>query len=169
YVEAIFGMHSPLLLSFGVVWMVAAVHLAGIKPGTAFQNLSTLVKLALIAVLIIAGLLIQPKQPVHFLPAAGDGLALLSAPFAVGLVYVMYSYSGWNAAAYIAGEVVRPERNVPRALVYGTGLVMLIYTALNAVFLLAAPAQKLTGQLEVGLIAGKHIFGEQGGRVVGAI
>jgi APA family basic amino acid/polyamine antiporter len=169
YLEGIFGLHSPLLLSFGVVWLVAAVHLAGIKPGTAFQNLSTLVKLLLIGVLTIAGLLIYPKQPVHFLPAEGDGLALLGAPFAVALVYVMYSYSGWNAASYIAGEVVHPERNVPRALLYGTGLVMIIYTALNAVFLLAAPAQELAGQLEVGLIAGKHIFGEQGGRVVGAI
>ena len=169
YFEGIFGLHSPLLFSFGIVWLVAAVHLAGIKPGTTFQNLSTLVKLLLIGVLIIAGLLIHPKQPVHFLPAAGDGLALLGAPFAVALVYVMYSYSGWNAAAYIAGEVVHPERNVPRALLYGTGLVMIIYTALNAVFLLAAPAQELAGQLEVGLIAGRHIFGEQGGRVVGAI
>jgi APA family basic amino acid/polyamine antiporter len=46
---------------------------------------------------------------------------------------------------------------------------MIIYTALNAVFLLAAPANELSGQLEVGLIAGKHIFGEQGGRVAGAI
>ncbi|HEY4282221.1 MAG TPA: amino acid permease [Chthoniobacterales bacterium] len=169
YVEGIFGVHSPLVLSFGVVWVVATVHLIGIKPGTAFQNLSTLVKLLLIAALIIAGLLITPKQPVHFLPASGDGLTVLSAPFAVALVYVMYSYSGWNAAAYISGEVVRPERNVPRALLYGTGLVMIIYTALNAVFLMAAPAKELVGQLEVGLIAGRHIFGEQGGRVVGAI
>src|SRR2546421_2410696 len=109
YLEGIFGLHSPLLLSFGIVWLVAAVHLAGVKPGTTFQNLSTLVKLLLIGVLIIAGLLIPHKQPVHFMPAAGDGLALVGAPFVVALVYVMYSYSGWNAAAYIAGEVVRPE------------------------------------------------------------
>src|SRR4029077_8771313 len=46
---------------------------------------------------------------------------------------------------------------------------LVIYAALNAVFLLAAPIPELRGQLEVGLIAGKHIFGEQGGRIVGAI
>jgi APA family basic amino acid/polyamine antiporter len=81
----------------------------------------------------------------------------------------MYSYSGWNAAAYVAGEIKRPERNVPRALLTGTALVTIIYVALNAVFLLTAPADELRGQLEVGLIAGKHIFGNQGGRLVGAM
>jgi APA family basic amino acid/polyamine antiporter len=169
YFEGTFGVNSPLLLSFGVVWIIAAVHVAGIKPGAAFQNLSTLMKLFLIGALIGAGLLVQPRQPVHFLPVSGDGLAIIGAPFAVGLVYVMYSYSGWNAAAYIAGEISRPEKTVPRALLFGTGIVMVIYAALNAVFLLTAPAQELRGQLEVGLIAGKHIFSEQGGRMVGAI
>jgi APA family basic amino acid/polyamine antiporter len=81
----------------------------------------------------------------------------------------MYSYSGWNAAVYITGEIERPEKNVPRSLFWGTLLVIAIYTALNAVFLLAAPIEEMREKLEVGLIAGKHIFGENGGRFVGAI
>jgi len=169
YFEGVSGVHAPVLLSFGVAWLIAAIHLTGIKPGAAFQNLSTVAKLLVIAGLIGAGLLLQPKQPVQFAPASGDGLAIFGAPFAVALVYVMYSYSGWNAAAYIAGEINRPERNVPRALLVGTAVVMIVYTALNAVFLLVAPASELKGQLEVGLIAGRHIFGQEGGRVVGAI
>jgi APA family basic amino acid/polyamine antiporter len=169
YFEGVFGVHSPVLLSFAVVWLIAGIHLTGINPGAAFQNLSTLVKLLVIAILIGAGLLLQPKQPIQFSPIASDGLTVFGAPFAVALVYVMYSYSGWNAAAYIAGEINRPEKTVPRALIFGTALVMLIYTALNAVFLLAAPASELNGQVEVGLIAGKHIFGQEGGRMVGAI
>src|SRR5207248_5130767 len=157
----------PLLVSFAVVWVIAAVHLAGLRPGATFQNLSTVAKLLFICVLIVAGLLIQPKQPVHFVPMAGDLQVVFGAPFAVALVYVMYSYSGWYAAAYITDEIHRPEKNVPRALLFGTGLVLIIYTALNAVFLLAAPVSELRGQLEVGLIAGKHIFGDHGGRIVG--
>src|SRR5207302_1796481 len=77
--------------------------------------------------------------------------------------------SGWNAATYITSEIERPETNVPRSLLFGTLLVMAIYTALNAVFLLSTPMNEMSGQLEVGLIAGKHIFGENGGRVVGAV
>jgi len=169
YFEGVFRVHAPIALSFGVVWLIAAIHLAGVKPGTIFQNISTLLKLLLIAALVSAGLFLRDKQPVTFSPAPGDGFSIFGASFAVALVYVMYSYSGWNAAAYIAGEIRQPERNVPRALLLGTGLVIVVYTALNAVFLVAAPASELRGQLEVGLIAGKHIFGENGGRIVGAI
>jgi APA family basic amino acid/polyamine antiporter len=87
----------------------------------------------------------------------------------VALVYVMYSYSGWNAAAYITGEIKKPEKNVPRSLLAGTGLVIVIYVLLNAVFLATTPVQELKGQIEVALIAGKHIFGTNGGRVAGAV
>jgi APA family basic amino acid/polyamine antiporter len=169
YFEGISGIHSPLLISFAVVWLVGLVHLAGLRPGSAFQNLSTVLKLLLIGALIVAGLLVAPKQPIQFLPTPGDSNAVFGAAFAVALVYVMYSYSGWNAAAYITGEIRRPEKNVPRALLFGTVVVIVVYTALNAVFLLTTPMSEMTGQLEVALIAGRHIFGDQGGRAVGAI
>ncbi len=169
YLEGTSGINGAFVASLVVVWIVTAFHLVGVRPGAAFQNLSTCAKIVVIAVLIGAGLLIPNKQPVQFTPAAGDSSVLFGPAFAVALVYVMYSYSGWNAAAYIAGEIKRPAVNVPRSLLLGTGLVMVVYTALNAVFLLAAPIEELRGQLEIGLIAGKHIFGEQGGRIVGGI
>jgi APA family basic amino acid/polyamine antiporter len=169
YFHGVFGFGSPLLLSFAVVWLIALVHLGDLRLGSVFQNIWTLVKLLLIGVLIGAGLLIDPKQPISFLPQSGDTMSIFGAPFAIALVYVMYSYSGWNAAAYITGEIKRPEKNVPRSLFFGTLVVIVTYTALNAVFLMTTPAQELTGQLEVGLIAGRHIFGDSGGRIVGGI
>src|SRR5438128_3146257 len=169
YFQGVFGAGSPVLLSFAIVWIVGLVHLSNLRVGSAFQNLWTIVKVLLIAVLIVAGFLVHPKQPITFLPQAGDTMSIFAGPFAVALVYVMYSYSGWNAAVYITSEIERPEKNVPRSLFGGTLLVIGIYTVLNAAFLLAAPRAEMSGQLEVGLIAGKHIFGENGGRVVGAI
>ena len=169
YFQGVFDVGSPLLLSFAIVWAVAMVHLSGLKFGSAFQNFSTLVKLLLISVLIGAGFLLEPGQPVTFLPQSGDAMSLFGASFAVALVYVMYSYSGWNAAVYITGEIKQPEKNVPRALLCGTIVVIIVYTALNAVFLATTPAQAMAGQIEIGLIAGRHIFGEQGGRIVGGI
>jgi APA family basic amino acid/polyamine antiporter len=103
------------------------------------------------------------------LPEPGDAVTIFGAPFAVGLVYVMYSYSGWNAAAYVTGEIKRPEKNVPRSLFVGTGLVIIIYVLVNAVFLATTPIGELKGQLDVALIAGKHIFGPNGGRIAGAV
>jgi APA family basic amino acid/polyamine antiporter len=169
YFVGVFGVGSPMLLSFVVVWVVTAFHLGNLQVGSVFQNLSTLVKLLLIGALIAAGLFVQPKQPISFLPATGDTIAIFGAPFAVALVYVMYSYSGWNAAAYISGEIKQPGKNVPRSLLVGTGLVIVIYVLLNAVFLATTPVQDLKGRLDVALIAGKHIFGTNGGRVAGAV
>ena len=169
YFTGVFGMGSPFLLSFVVVWVVAAFHLGNLQVGSAFQNVSTLVKLLLIGTLIAAGFFVPAKQPISLLPAPGDTMAILSGPFAIALVYVMYSYSGWNAAAYISGEIKQPKKTVPRSLLVGTGLVIVIYVLLNAVFLATTPLGELKGQLEVALIAGKHIFGAAGGRAAGAV
>src|SRR5437773_5445506 len=169
YFAGIFDLGSPVVLSFVVVWVVTGFHLWNLQVGSAFQNLSTLVKLLLIGALIAAGFFVQAKQPISFLPVSGDSSSIFSGAFAVALVYVMYSYSGWNAAAYITGEIKKPEKNVPRSLLVGTSIVIVIYVLLNAIFLATTPIAELKSQLEVALIAGKHIFGSAGGRIVGAV
>src|SRR5438477_620153 len=169
YFKGVFDFGSPAFLSFTVVWLVALFHLGNLRVGSAFQNLWTVLKLLLIATLIGAGLFVQPKEAISFLPAPSDIISIFDAPFAVALVYVMYSYSGWNAAAYIIGEIKKPEKNVPRSLLAGTVVVLAIYVLLNAIFLVTTPQDEMRGQLEVGLIAGKHIFGTNGGRVAGAV
>src|SRR5256884_8595031 len=168
YFHGVFNFGSPLALSFVLVWIVAVFHFGNLRLGSVFQNLWTIVKLLLIAALIGAGLLVEPKQPLTFLPQASDTMSIFSGAFAVALVYVMYSYSGWNASSYIIGEVRNPERNVPRSLLIGTIIVMVAYVLLNAVFLATTPQNEMSGQLEVGLISGRHIFGDNGGRIVGA-
>ncbi|MFN2541561.1 MAG: APC family permease [Chthoniobacterales bacterium] len=169
YFQDVFSIGSPALLSFAIVWIVAVFHFGNLQVGSAFQNLWTLLKLILIAVLIVAGFFATPKQPISFLPAAGDTIAIFSGAFAVALFFVMYSYSGWNAASYITGEIKKPETNVPRSLLVGTLVVIVSYVLLNGIFLATTPQEEMRGQIEVGLIAGKHIFGPDGGRVVGAI
>lgn len=169
YFNGVFNFGSPVVLSFALVWIVTLFHFGNLRRGSAFQNLWTIVKLLLVATLIAAGFFVQPKQSISFLPAVGDSTSIFSGAFAVSLVYVMYSYSGWNASSYIISEVRQPERTVPRSLIAGTLVVTVAYVLLNAVFLATTPESQMRGQLEVGLIAGKHIFGENGGRVVGAI
>jgi basic amino acid/polyamine antiporter, APA family len=160
---------APVLgLGIGVTLLVTAVHLRGISLGSKLQNISTLVKLGLILVLIVAGLALGTPQPVSFLPSAADAGYMTSAPFALSLVFVLYAYSGWNAATYIAGEIKDPQKSLPRSIVGALLIVIALYVALNAVFLYTAPMAEFAGQLEVGLIAGRHIFGDAGGRVVAA-
>src|SRR5436305_3732702 len=159
YFVGVFGIGSAVLLSFVVVWVVTLFHLRNLQIGSAFQNLWTIVKLLLIGALIAAGFLIEPKQEITFLPQSGDTGWIFSGAFAVALVYVMYSYSGWNASSYIIGEVKKPEKNVPRSLLAGTLIVIVAYVLLNAIFLATTPQDEMRGQLEVGLIAGNHMCG----------
>ena len=169
YADGVLGLGWAVALSFALVWINALVHLRGLKTGSTFQDLSTLIKIVLIAALIAAGFFVYPRESISLTPQPGDSKAIFSASFAVALVYVMYAYSGWNAASYITSEIERPEKNVPRALCVGTLIVLVIYTVLNAIFLITTPMGELSGQIEVALIAGKHIFGPQGGRLVGAV
>ncbi len=155
------------IVALGVTAAVTAIHLFGVRAGSLFQSGATIFKLTLITIVLGAGWLAGHTQPVSFAPVSGDGALIDSAPFAISLVYVMYAYTGWNAATYIVGEIRDPARNVPRALLIGTGLVTVLYVALNAVFLRTTPIDALRGKVEIGLIAGEHIFGATGGKIVG--
>lgn len=169
YAKAILPGAPPLPLGLAVLWAVTAVRLRGGRQGSAFQVGFTLVKLALIAAFIVAGFTKGGDQPISFAPSAFDAGQIVSAGFAVSLVFVMYAYSGWNAAAYIVGDLADPPYSLPRALFIGTGLVLVLYVALNAVFLYTTPLAELAGQIDVALISGRHVFGEAGGRLVGIL
>ena len=169
YFKAILPNAPPLLLGLGLTWLLALVHLCGVKFAGAFHNAWTIFKLALIVVFIVAGFTAGDAQPISFSPKSGALPAVMSAPFAISLVFVMYSYSGWNAATYIAGEVQNPARNLPRALLIGTAVVIVLYVGLNAVMLATTPLAELNGKLDVAMVAGRHIFGPLGARFVGGL
>ena len=169
YGRAIIPNAPPLSLAIGIVWAVSLVQLAGVRHSSIFQLIATVLKVVLITAFLIAGFVIGQGQDVSFAPQVRDIGYVASAPFAIGLVFVMYSFSGWNAATYIIGEMRDADQNLPRALFTGTLIVLVLYVALNAVFLHTAPIDKLAGQIDVARIAGSYIFGETGGRIVGAM
>jgi basic amino acid/polyamine antiporter, APA family len=161
---------APVLtLGLGMTLLVTLVHLRGVHHGSVLQNISTFIKLGLIAVLILAGFAWGRPQNFSFAPSVADAAYITGTPFAISLVFVLYAYSGWNAATYVAGEVKDPHRSLPRSIIFALIIVMALYVALNAVFLYTTPIPELAGQLEVGLIAGRHIFGDAGGRLVAAL
>jgi len=169
YGKAIIPGASPLVLGIGVVWIVSLVGLRGIRQSSAFQMVWTVLKVALILAFLLAGFALAKPQPISFVPSQAEISHVISAPFAISLVFVMYSYSGWNAATYIVGEMRDPQRSLPRSLLVGTSIVIVLYVALNALFLYATPLNELAGQIDVAVIAGKHMFGDLGGRIVGAL
>jgi APA family basic amino acid/polyamine antiporter len=169
YAQGVAPGVPPVLLSLVLVWGTSAIHFSGLRRGSAFQDWFTFLKVVLIVAFIAAGFLAHPAPAVSFLPGRQDWHLMTGAAFATALVFVMYSYSGWNASTYIVNEIRNPERNVPRSVFLGTLAVLALYVALNAAFLRTTPMPAMAGKVEVGLIAGQQIFGAAGGRVVAAL
>ena len=157
-------------LAAGLVITLTIVHAGRRRNSGGVQVIFTTLKVAVIvAFCLVAYLLIDEPQPVRFLPSAGDGALFTNPAFAISLIYVSYAYTGWNAATYLSSELENPQRTLPAILLTGTLVVTLLYVALNFIFLYAAPIADLRGQVEVGLIAAKAAFGEQGGRFTGLV
>lgn len=166
YLADIFPGVNAFVLSLGVVWICTLALLWNLKLGSVFQIGSTVLKVALIVAIIVAGLLVTTAQPIPFAPQPGDARLIVSAPFAVSLFWVMYAYSGWNASTYITSELRNPARNVPLSLAIGTLIVIALYVALNAAFIRSTPIPEMIGKQQVALVAGEHIFGMTGGKVM---
>jgi APA family basic amino acid/polyamine antiporter len=131
----------------------AVVHAVGVRFGSRAQDAIVAVKLLLILGFIWGGITRIQAIPPTSTPAAGLGAFLAS------LVWISFSYSGWNAAVYLGGEIRDPDRWLPRSLLIGTAITTALYLGLNAVFVLGVPAAKLSGQVDVGRIAAETLGG----------
>ncbi|MEO1430150.1 MAG: amino acid permease [Cyanobacteria bacterium J06633_8] len=169
YFKGVFPIISSTAIALGVVIGVSLIHSRSKTFGSYFQQIFTILKVLLIVVLIVCGLSLAEPQQLGFLPSMGDVKLVFSSPFAISLVYVTYSYSGWNAAVYLASEVEEAEKNLPRSLIFGTLIVMGLYLLLNFIFLYTTPMNKLVGELEIGYIAANQIFGSVGARIMGIL
>ncbi|MCB9297989.1 MAG: APC family permease [Lewinellaceae bacterium] len=166
YIEKFFPV-SAQAMAVGAIVLISMVHSVNIRQSSNFQNTLTVLKLLLILFFILA-CFILPAHP----GAAEPGLShtwqedLYKPAFTVSLVYVIYAFSGWNAAAYIVEEIREPARNLPLALISGTLAVSLLYVLLQMAFLSQASIPQLRGKLEVGQIVAEQMFGPAGGQLI---
>jgi APA family basic amino acid/polyamine antiporter len=118
---------SRKLLAVGLVILLTAVHASNRRTSGGLQVVFTILKVGVIASFCVAAVVVADQpQPLRFLPSPGDGALLASGAFAVSLIYVSYAYTGWNAATYLSSELEDPQRTLPRILMIGTLLVMLL-------------------------------------------
>ena len=166
YTTAVFPSLSAQHLAAGIVIVSSIIHGTSVTLGSQFQNLFTGLKVLLIVLFIAAAAGVDAPQSISIMPT-WEGLSQMITPgFAVSLVFVSYAYTGWNAAIYIVGEIKQPNKNLPRSLLLGTLLVMVLYVLLNYVFLYTVPMGDLAGRVEVGYVSGLAVFGEVGGQIM---
>lgn len=167
--SGIAGLPSSSITAIAVVAALTAVHSLDKKVGARFQNVITIFKVVFIVLIVVLGLTMGKPDGVSFSLTGKDLSAILSPAFAVSMFFVTFSYSGWNAAAYCAGEIDCPQKNLPRSLITGTLIVIAMYVLLNFVFLRTVPIGELSGKLEVGYVFADRVFGSTGGRLMGGI
>jgi basic amino acid/polyamine antiporter, APA family len=151
-----FSLSPRTLVALTAVFALSAVHALGIGPGRLVQNALAIIKVATLLVFVAAGLSIGQGSTAHFTsstPMVASGLLL-------ALIPVMFSYSGWNAASYIAEEIKDPGRNVPRALAMGTAAVVVVYAAMNIVYIYALDVRAMADvQVRIVDAAADVLFG----------
>jgi len=164
YVAPYLNISGMGLATFTIV-SISLIHSISIKRSSLLQNLSTSFKVILILIFVYFGLSHAPEASALQWDSGWKNEIILPA-FAVSFVYVTFSYSGWNAAAYIVDEIREARKNLPKALLFGTIIVSVLYLLLNFVFLLQNPLETIQGELEIGQITAISLYGEKGGMLI---
>jgi len=146
-------------LAVGVILGCALLHGRVVRHGLRTQNLVVVLKLLLLLGFVGYALarLGSAGWPGSALPDLGTTFSLTA--FASTMVWISLSYSGFNAAVYVAGEVREAQTTVPRSLWLGTVLVAGFYLALNAVFLYAPAPDAVAGRPDVAAVAADALGG----------
>jgi len=156
------------MIAIAIVWLLAIVHIRGVGPGRVVSNALTILKVVALLAFIAVGLVMSGAAPAA--PSSASAGAVTATGWLLGLIVVMFVYSGWNAAAYMAEEVRNPGRNLPLALALGTGAVTLIYILINVLYLKVIPIQELvTIKGSVLDVAAERLIGVRAGDVMGLV
>lgn len=154
------------LLALGFLSAFTLLHTRRLGIGLGVQNTLTLFKILVLLILILAGLWLWPDDSSWFPITFSGPQAPSAGAVATALVFVSFAYTGFNAAAYLGGEIKNPGRNLPRALLLGTGLVALLYILLNLAYLAALGPEGMPGVKEIAALAAKALLGTWAGRAM---
>jgi len=144
------------LVAIIVIVALALVQMRGVGLGRVLQNSLTTLKVGALLAFAAIGLLVTR---VSGQPAFTSEAPVRASSWLLALVPIMFSYSGWNAAVYVAEEIKHPVRNVPRALLIGTLGTVALYLALNALYLRVVPQEQFLSGVAVGEVAAERLFG----------
>jgi APA family basic amino acid/polyamine antiporter len=176
YAAEVFGWNAnaPLIAGTGITQGAAAAillivafaifHATGVRTSGKLQTIIAVSVVGAIVLFVFSGIATGRG---HWQGVTQGSAA--SGLWWVALIQVSFAYSGWNAASYLAGEVKDPRHTLPRALIGGTVIVVLLYVALNVLFLYALPAESWKADIAVGKQAAEVLFGSTGATFVSFI
>lgn len=150
----------PKVAGIVVMALITWIHSRNLKSSSRFQNFFTLLKVTVVLIFIGTALYLPGESNDNINQQAFSLQEIASGAFAISLIYVSYSYSGWNAAAYITEEFKNPRKSLPIALIGGTLIVTSLYTLLQYSFMKHVPQEELINKVNVGSITAQHMLGD---------
>jgi basic amino acid/polyamine antiporter, APA family len=158
------------MIACAVVVVFSLLNLTGVQRVARAQNVLTGAKILILAAFIALGFGIGHGSWQNFSMHATRSVSTpIWQQFFLSLFWIYVSYSGWNAATYVAEELRSPTRTLPMALAIGTGLVAALYLVLNVVFIYAAPLEVMKDHIAVGALAASRLFGPDVGGIFSAL
>jgi len=153
-----YGQVAAIVLILGLAWL----NYFGVKVGGEVQTAVTVLKVALIAMVIVVGLMLGHPHASN----VGAVAPLTLAGFVAALVAALWAYDGWNNVGMVASEVRRPQSNLPRALIGGTAGVIGIYLLANSAYFYVLSRQEVAGSTRVAADMMGKILGNAGAHAV---
>ncbi|UCD23254.1 MAG: amino acid permease, partial [Gemmatimonadota bacterium] len=158
------------LIAVAVMVALASVHMRGMALGSRVQNYLTVGKVVLIVVFVVAGFLLGQGDADHYqMRTAVDAPEASWRSIGLSLMWITFAYTGWNAAGYIGSEIRNPRRNLPLSLILGTGIVIVLYLSLNALFVYAVAPGDMQGVIAVGGQTASNLFGPAAERLISLV
>src|SRR5712692_726579 len=155
-----------------VIVLLSAINYFGVKEGSVFQGIVTVVKIASFAGFMVLGVALGAGSLSHFVPLfapaasaarpAGAGVG----GFILAMVAMLWAYEGWNNITFTAGEIKDPQRNLPLSLILGMAAITLIYVGTNVLYLYAMPVGEMLATPRIGEAAAGVLFGSSGSRLM---
>jgi len=156
------GSMIPHYIGAAAIVVVSFFNYIGVRVGGGIQSLTTILKVTgLMVVVLMALAIVLPKTGGNFSPPMPDG-SLTVSTFALALISVLWAYDGWADASYVAGEVVEPRRNVPRALIWGTLGIITVYMLANFAYLSVYPVDVIAKSPLIAADVAQHLMGPAG-------
>jgi len=155
--EAVFFKKFYAIL---VILLFTAIHARGIEVGAKVQNFLTILKVLLVVGLVILGFVVGKGSVAHFTQGGEfqfdfGGWKIIG----LSLMWIMFAYSGWNAAGYIGSEIKNPVKILPKSLLLGTGIVTLLYLCMNGFYVYASRPEEMAGVISIAGLSVGNLFG----------
>ena len=156
-------------LAAGAIIFAAAVNIVGVQFGALFTGISTITKFGALALLVVASMLLGGGHGASWSHLAPNGAAIDPGLFGLALISVLWAYDGFADLSFASGEVKDPQRNLPRAIIYGTIAIIGIYLTANIAYLYLTPIEGVKTSRLVAADTMSAMFGQAGAAFISVV